>query len=164
MVLSRLAGATRTGGLLQVSLKEGEGARWSTHGHVDGPRHFTFWREEPLRAALDAAGWSVSVTPRGARTACAGDAWLEILAERRRETHRVLGPARRRARAGVLALVGGSVRDHRARRPTAEEALAAGTPPKQVWAAVWRALELPPASARPLDRGVSLVESNTRSY
>lgn len=26
---------------------------------------------------------------------------------------------------------------------TAEEALAAGIPPKQVWAAVWRALELP---------------------
>jgi hypothetical protein len=27
---------------------------------------------------------------------------------------------------------------------TAHEALAAGVPPKQVWAAVWRALELPP--------------------
>ena len=26
---------------------------------------------------------------------------------------------------------------------TAEEALAAGVPPKQVWAAVWRALDLP---------------------
>lgn len=26
---------------------------------------------------------------------------------------------------------------------TAEDALAAGLPPKQVWAAVWRALELP---------------------
>jgi len=26
---------------------------------------------------------------------------------------------------------------------TAEEALAAGVPPKQVWAAVWRTLELP---------------------
>ncbi|WP_435771009.1 DUF3046 domain-containing protein [Nocardioides sp. SYSU DS0651] len=29
--------------------------------------------------------------------------------------------------------------DHR----TAEEALAAGVPPKQVWEAVWRVLELP---------------------
>ena len=27
---------------------------------------------------------------------------------------------------------------------TAAEALDAGVPPKQVWAAVWRALELPP--------------------
>jgi hypothetical protein len=28
---------------------------------------------------------------------------------------------------------------------TAEEALEAGVPPKQVWAAVWRALDLPPS-------------------
>lgn len=28
---------------------------------------------------------------------------------------------------------------------TAQEALAAGVPPKQVWAAVWKALELPPS-------------------
>lgn len=30
-------------------------------------------------------------------------------------------------------------------RRTAQEALDAGVPPKQVWAAVWRALELPPS-------------------
>ncbi|GEP34165.1 hypothetical protein NSZ01_19330 [Nocardioides szechwanensis] len=30
-------------------------------------------------------------------------------------------------------------------RRTATEALDAGTPPKQVWAAVWSALELPPS-------------------
>jgi SAM-dependent methyltransferase len=81
VVLSRLAAATRTGGLFQLSLKEGDGARWSTHGHVDGPRHFTFWREEPLRAALDAAGWSVVTLER--EDGLRGDAWLEILAERR---------------------------------------------------------------------------------
>lgn len=28
---------------------------------------------------------------------------------------------------------------------TAQEALDAGVPPKQVWAAVWQALELPPS-------------------
>lgn len=28
---------------------------------------------------------------------------------------------------------------------TAAEALAAGVPPKQVWAAVWRVLQLPPS-------------------
>jgi hypothetical protein len=30
-------------------------------------------------------------------------------------------------------------------RRTAQEALDAGLPPKQVWAAVWKALELPPS-------------------
>ena len=30
-------------------------------------------------------------------------------------------------------------------RRTAQEALDAGVPPKQVWAAVWEALELPPS-------------------
>ncbi len=81
VVLSRLAEATRPGGLFQLSLKEGDGARWSTHGHVDGPRYFTFWREEPLRAALDAAGWSVLTLEHedGQR----GESWLEVLAERR---------------------------------------------------------------------------------
>ena len=28
---------------------------------------------------------------------------------------------------------------------TTQEALAAGVPPKEIWAAVWRALELPPS-------------------
>ena len=47
-----------------------------------------------------------------------------------------LGPAYHRAWATqiVLADLGGR---------TAQEALDAGVPPKQVWAAVWRALELP---------------------
>jgi len=81
VVLSRLASATREGGLFQLSLKEGDGDQWSTHGHVDGPRHFTFWREEPLRAALDAAGWSVLTLER--EDGLRGDSWLEVLAERR---------------------------------------------------------------------------------
>jgi SAM-dependent methyltransferase len=81
VVLSRLAEATRAGGLFQLSFKEGDGARWSTHGHVEGPRYFTFWREGPLRAALDAAGWSVLTLERedGQRD----ESWLEVLAERR---------------------------------------------------------------------------------
>ena len=45
------------------------------------------------------------------------------------------GYARHWASATVLAELGG-------RTPT--EALDAGTSPKEVWAAVWRALELPP--------------------
>ena len=81
VVLSRLAEATREGGLFQLSLKEGDGARWSTHGNVAGPRFFTYWREDPLRDALAAAGWSVLTLDRqeGQR----GEGWLEVLAERR---------------------------------------------------------------------------------
>ena len=47
-----------------------------------------------------------------------------------------LGPAYARAWAGqfVIAELG---------ERTAQEALDAGEPPKAVWAAVWRALELP---------------------
>jgi hypothetical protein len=47
-----------------------------------------------------------------------------------------LGPTYHRAWASqfVMAELGGR---------TAQEALDAGVPPKQVWAAVWRALELP---------------------
>ena len=48
-----------------------------------------------------------------------------------------LGPAYYRVWAGqfVMADLGGR---------TAAEALDAGIPPKQVWAAVWKALDLPP--------------------
>jgi hypothetical protein len=49
-----------------------------------------------------------------------------------------LGPAYHRAwaRQFVMAELDGR---------TAQEALDAGVPPKQVWAAVWRALDLPPS-------------------
>jgi hypothetical protein len=49
-----------------------------------------------------------------------------------------LGPAYHQAwaRQFVMADLGGR---------TAQEALDAGVPPKQVWAAVWRALDLPPS-------------------
>lgn len=49
-----------------------------------------------------------------------------------------LGPAYHRAWATqfVMAELAGR---------TAQEALDAGVPPKQVWAAVWRALDLPPS-------------------
>jgi SAM-dependent methyltransferase len=58
-VLRRLAEATRPGGVLGLSLKEGDGEGWSVHGHVRGPRLFVYWREEPLREVLGAAGWRV---------------------------------------------------------------------------------------------------------
>ena len=58
-VLRNLAGATRPGGALAMSLKEGDGEEWSVHGHVREPRRFVYWREAPLRAVLTDAGWRV---------------------------------------------------------------------------------------------------------
>lgn len=81
VVLRRLAEATRDGGVLQLALKEGDGARFSTHGPVAAPRHFTFWREPALRAVLDEAGWDVRSLVRtdGRR----GETWLDVTALRR---------------------------------------------------------------------------------
>jgi SAM-dependent methyltransferase len=80
-VLRRLAGVTRPGGLLRMSVKEGDGARFSTNGHVAAPRHVTFWREGPLRDVLDAAGWEVGEVDH--QVAGDGGAWLEVTARRR---------------------------------------------------------------------------------
>ena len=69
-VLARLAAATRPGGVLGLALKQGDGEGWSTHGHVDGRRHFTYWQEGPLRAVLTEAGWRVAslTSERGSET------------------------------------------------------------------------------------------------
>jgi SAM-dependent methyltransferase len=79
-VLTRLAEATRPGGVLHLALKEGDGARFSTHGHIGGPRHFTFWREEPLRTVLEEAGWSVDDVRRA--PGLRGETWLDVQATR----------------------------------------------------------------------------------
>ena len=80
-ILANLAGATRSGGVLHLALKEGDGARFSTHGHVGAPRHFTFWREEPLRAVLEEAGWVVDDVRR--EPGMRGETWLGVQASRR---------------------------------------------------------------------------------
>ena len=80
-VLRRLAEVTVEGGLLRFSVKEGDGESWSVHGHVAGRRHFTFWREDPLRAAVADAGWVVEdvVTAESPED---GERWLEVWARR----------------------------------------------------------------------------------
>jgi SAM-dependent methyltransferase len=80
-VVARLADATRPGGLLYASLKEGDGESWSVHGNVSSPRHFTYWREAALRAVLEEAGWSVALVGYG--DGRFGTRWLEVLATRR---------------------------------------------------------------------------------
>ena len=128
-MLPRLAGATRQGGALALSLKEGDGEGWSTHGHVQAPRRFVYWREEPLRGVLESAGWRIDEVARDVGET--GQPWLTIRAscnsERVRHTEfwsrmeEALGPAYYRAWAEqiVMAELGGR---------TAREALDAGVP------------------------------------
>lgn len=74
--LLRIRDALRPDGILACSLKEGDGDEW--HDRKLGvPRHFTYWREAPLRAALEAAGFSIDSVehPRGTT-----DDWLQVLA------------------------------------------------------------------------------------
>jgi len=79
-VLANLAGVTATGGALHLAVKEGDGARFSVHGNVPGPRHFTFWREPGLRAVLADAGWDVRSVTRN--VGLREETWLDVLAVR----------------------------------------------------------------------------------
>ena len=80
-VLERLAAVTRPGGLLCMSLKEGDGEGWSTHGTISGPRHFTYWRAEEVSSAVAAAGWS-DVAVRSGVAGSRGETWIELSAVR----------------------------------------------------------------------------------
>lgn len=60
-VLGRLAEATRFGGRIHASFKEGNGEDRSTSGTTDATRSYTdtLWREPELRSQFSAAGWVV---------------------------------------------------------------------------------------------------------
>lgn len=80
--LQRLAEATRAGGRLHASVRDGDGERAFTYGSAAVPRRYaeTFWREGELRSALTDAGWTVSEVRR-----CMGrpdDWWLSVRASR----------------------------------------------------------------------------------
>ena len=81
VVLARLAGVTRPGGVLRVSLKEGDGEGWSTHGSVSHPRHFTYWRAPELVAVVSAAGWA-GVDAEGGLPGTRGETWIALSAVR----------------------------------------------------------------------------------
>lgn len=71
--------ATRPGGVLALTLKEGDGSGWST-AKLGRPRHFTYWRADALAEVLHRTGWSVeAVEPYAGRV----EPWLFILAHRR---------------------------------------------------------------------------------
>ncbi|NII75172.1 SAM-dependent methyltransferase [Dyella sp. SG562] len=81
-VLRRLAGATRVGGPLHVSVRDGDGESVSAHGSTASSRRYveTYWRESDLRSAIADAGWIVGEIRR-----CMGrpdDWWLSVRASR----------------------------------------------------------------------------------
>lgn len=80
-VLARLAAVTRPGGVLRISLKEGDGEGWSTHGSISNPRHFTYWRADALLAVVHDAGWG-EVQVRSWIEGSRGETWLELSALR----------------------------------------------------------------------------------
>lgn len=88
-VVARLTAAVRPGGVLALTLKEGDGDGWTT-AKVDRPRYFRYWREGPIRAVLDAAGWS---TESVEHVAGPQDDWLYVIA---RAPAPGSGPRRRR--------------------------------------------------------------------
>jgi len=80
-VLARLAGACRPDALLRMSVKDGDGEGWSTHGSISRPRHFTYWRADALREAVTGSGWGdveIVHPPVGRHD----EAWLEVSAVR----------------------------------------------------------------------------------
>lgn len=80
-VLERLARVTRPAGLLRISVKEGTGEGWSTHGSISSPRHFTYWRADGLRDAVIGAGWSDVEIEHRAGTKD-DESWLDVSAVR----------------------------------------------------------------------------------
>jgi SAM-dependent methyltransferase len=81
-VLARARNAVDDAGILALTLKEGDGAGWTT-AKLGRPRHYTYWREPGLREALTRAGWTViSLDHVQGRV----DPWLYLLA-RAQPTH-----------------------------------------------------------------------------
>jgi SAM-dependent methyltransferase len=70
--------AARAAPVLAFSTREGKGEEWSNR-HLDLPRYFVLWQEEPLRELLTATGWKVDQLTRG--QARLGP-WFHILATR----------------------------------------------------------------------------------
>ena len=79
-VLRRLRSAVRPGGVLALSLKEGDGAGWSQHGSIERPRWFTYWRAGPLVSLLASTGWQVERLDRRPGGVGPESSWLHVLA------------------------------------------------------------------------------------
>ena len=76
--LASIRTATRPGGVLALTLKEGDGEAWS-EAKLGRPRWFVYWQEDPLRQVLQRVGWRVlELTHVRGRT----ERWLYVLCER----------------------------------------------------------------------------------
>jgi SAM-dependent methyltransferase len=74
--MHRLRQAVAGGGLLAVTLKEGDGEQWST-AKLGLPRHFTYWHEAALHRVLRDTGWNITFLEHvPGRT----DRWLHLIA------------------------------------------------------------------------------------
>lgn len=80
VVLARLASVTRPGGVLRMSLKVGDGEGWATHGSIQAPRMFTYWRRPELVDVLTDTGWRVVDVSESERMQ--GERWLWVVAYR----------------------------------------------------------------------------------
>lgn len=74
--IRRARASARPAGVLAITLKEGDGERWST-AKLDRPRHFTFWREPAVRSVLESAGWTDVVVDHVVGRA---EQWLYVIA------------------------------------------------------------------------------------
>ena len=70
--------SARCAPVLAFATREGKGEEWSNR-HLDLPRHFVLWQEEPLRELLTATGWTVAALTR---TDSKIGSWFQILATR----------------------------------------------------------------------------------
>jgi SAM-dependent methyltransferase len=81
--LDGIAGVLVPAGILYLSMKQGDGARWeaSSYGE-EAPRWFTYWSAQDIDHALDAAGFELleAATDPGIR-----ESWLVRIARLRGE-------------------------------------------------------------------------------
>lgn len=77
-VLNKANRAINGKGHLVFTVKEGDGEGWSNE-KLDAPRHFTYWQEDELRAAVEKAGFvDVEITKDAAGPA----QWLQVHARK----------------------------------------------------------------------------------
>jgi len=74
--LDRVREAVVDGGVLAFTVKEGDGDGWS-EAKLELPRHFTYWRERPLRDALAQSRWGVQSVDHVVGRA---EPWLYVMA------------------------------------------------------------------------------------
>jgi len=75
-VLRRARTATRSGGVMVASLKEGDGESWSD-AKLEVPRHFVFWRADALAEAFVAAGWT-DIEVRDSSSPESAEGWITV--------------------------------------------------------------------------------------